>query len=118
MDLSDFPEPLRARIAERDARTPVEKVRAFLRGYVADSADPDEVRAALQRTAGTSIRFLRQDLAAIEFVLSEPSTPGTLLRLIVGDANRDLDRDPTDAGAAAVLAELAELLRAVIDDAA
>ncbi|MDT5040339.1 MAG: hypothetical protein QOE51_1324 [Actinoplanes sp.] len=118
MDLSELPEPLRARIAERDARTPVEKVRAFLRGYVADSDGPDEIRGALQRTARTNTRYLRQDLAAMELVLAEPHTPGTLLRLVVGDGNWDLDRNPTDAEAAAVLGELAEMLRTVIDDAA
>jgi len=42
--------------------------------------------------------------------------PGTLARLVGWDGNWVLD-DPSDAGAAQFLRELAQLLRAVLDEA-
>jgi hypothetical protein len=116
MDDPRLPEPLRARIAELEARPPLEKVRHFLRGYVADSDGLDEVRDEVRRSAQTNTHFLRLDLAAIESVLAETHAPGTLLRLVEGDGNRGLVDDPTDAGAAAYLRSLADLLREVIGE--
>ncbi|GIF00127.1 hypothetical protein [Paractinoplanes rishiriensis] len=115
MDDPRLPEPLRARIAELEARPALEKVRHFLRGYVADSDGLDEIRDEVRRSAQTSTHFLRLDLAAFESVLAETHSPGTLLRLVEGDGNRGLD-DSTDAGAAAYLGALADLLREVIGE--
>jgi hypothetical protein len=116
MDNPDLPEPLRARLAERQARPSVEKLRSFLHVYVEDSLDLDEVRDEIRQTAQDDTSQLRNDLAALEAVLAEPHEPGTLLRLVEGDGNWGLDHDQTDAGAAAFLRELAQTLRSVIDE--
>ncbi|MEU8817839.1 hypothetical protein [Actinoplanes sp. NPDC048796] len=113
MDTSGLPESLRARIAERSALSPVDKVRALLHGYVHDADSFDEIRDELEDTASTNTFFLKQYLVALETVLSEPQPDGTLLRLVAGDGNRGLD-DPTDAAAAAYLHRLLETLRTVI----
>ena len=104
-------------MAERDALPPMEKVRSLLRGHVADSDGIDEVHDELAMTAQTSTRYLRQQLAAIETILTDPLPPGTLLRLVEGDGGWPLDEDPTDAGAAHFLRELAGMLGDVIEQA-
>ena len=114
MDTSGLPEAMRARIAERTALPPIEKVRALLHGYVSDAEAFDEIRQELQSTARTNTFFLSQYLAALETVLSEPQPPGTLLRLVEGDGNWGIDHDQTDAGAAVFLGEIAQMLRDVI----
>jgi len=114
MDTSGLPESLQARVAARSALPPIEKVRALLHSYVEDAEDFDEIGAALRRTARTNDFHLRQYLEALETVLAEPQPPGTLLRLVEGDANWGIDHDQTDAGAAVFLHELADLLRSTI----
>jgi len=117
MDISGLPESLRGRIAERMALPPIGKVRALLHGYVADAGNFDEIRAELRRTARTNDFHLRQYLDALDMILAEPQPPGTLLRLVEGDANWDIDDDQTDAGAAVFLREVATTLRSVIAEA-
>ncbi|MFF5292828.1 hypothetical protein [Paractinoplanes globisporus] len=117
MDTSGLPESVRARIAERTALPAIDKVRSFLHGYVADAETLDEVQLEIQDTANVNTLFLRQYLEALETILSEPTPPGTLLRLVEGDANWGIDHDQTDAGAAAFLAGLARMLRSVIEAA-
>lgn len=115
METSSLPEPIRARIEALAARSPMETVRDFLRGHVMDTEGLDEVRADLKQVAQFDTVSLRQDLAAIESVLAEPPADGTLARLVGWDANWVLE-DPSDAGAAAFLDELASMLRSVIDE--
>jgi hypothetical protein len=115
MNTPSLPEPLRARIAERAARPPLEKVGHFLHFYVADSDGFDDVRSEIQRTASADPRSLREDLAALEAVLAEQHPPRTLLRLVEDDGNWGLDEDPTDGGAAAFLTQLAQLVRSALD---
>ena len=117
MDTSRLPEPLRARMAERDALPALEKVGSLLRGHVADTDGLEEVREELTMTARSSTRYLRQQLGAIETVLTEDLPAGTLLRLVEGDGLWPLDDDPTDAGAAHFLRELADLLSGIIQAA-
>ncbi|XVU27042.1 hypothetical protein ACQPZJ_08375 [Actinoplanes sp. CA-054009] len=117
MDPSQLPEPLRARMAEQAARSSVEKVRSLLLGHVADTDGIDEVRAQLRMTATHTTTYLRQDLDAIDAVLTEPLPQNTLLHLVAGDGGWPLDDDPTDAGASAFLRDLAGMIRAVIDEA-
>lgn len=112
--MSGLPDSARRRVAQRSALPPIDKVRALLHGYVADADDLVEVRAELQQTARTDTLFLRQYLEALEIVLAEPQPSGMLLRLVEGDANWGLDHDPTDAGAAVFLREVAEILRRVL----
>ena len=118
MDAPQIPESLRARMVEKDARPPLEKVRSLLRSHVADTDGWSEIRDELEITSQHSTRPLRQGLEAIETVLTEEELPpGTLLRMVAGDAGQPLDDDPTDAGAAAFLRELAGLIRSVLDEA-
>ncbi|WP_250036066.1 hypothetical protein [Paractinoplanes maris] len=117
MDLSQLPEPLRARMAERDARPALRKVRDFLQTYVMDAVDLDEMRADLSDTAGYSTRSLHQDLEALEWVLTAELPTGTLLHLVEDDANFGLDEDPTDAGATVFLRRVVDILREVLESA-
>lgn len=114
MDTSGLPESLRGRIAERAALPPLEKVRALLHGYVADAESFDEIRDEFRRTARVNDFHLRQYLDALDTILAGPTPPGTLLRLVEGDANWGIDHDQTEAGAAVFLREVAEMLRSVI----
>ncbi|GAA2492794.1 hypothetical protein [Winogradskya humida] len=115
MDTSSLPEPLRARMEQQAARSTWETVRDFIEGFVADTSGLDEVRTGLQQTADYSTRSLHTALAAIDAILVEPQPEGTLLRLVAGHGGWDLDHDPTDAGAAVFLHELAGMVRAVIE---
>jgi len=117
MDTSRIPEPLRARMAQMNARSPVEKVASLLGGYVADTDGIGEIQDGLRTTARHSTRSLRQALDAIDVVLGEELPPGTLLRLVAGEGGWPLDDDPTDAGAAAFLRELAGIIRAAVEEA-
>jgi len=117
MDPTGLPEPIRARMEQLAARPPIDKVRDFLSGYVADAGGLSEIRSDLQRVASFNTATLRADLEALESILSEPQAPGTLLHLVAGHGGWDLDDNPTDAGAGVVLGELAELVRAVVEQA-
>ncbi|MCU7726304.1 hypothetical protein ODJ79_21455 [Actinoplanes sp. KI2] len=118
MDPSRTRDTLRARMAELDARPPLEKVRDLLNGHVVDTDGWGEIRDELRMTVRHSARPLRQGLDAIDAVLAAELPPGTLLRMVAGEAGKSLDHDPTDAGAAAFLRELAALIRSVLDEAA
>jgi hypothetical protein len=103
-------------MAEKEARSPLENVRSLLRSHVADTDGWGEIRDEFVMTAQHSTRPLRQGLDAIDAVLSEETPPGTLLRLVAGDAGWPLDDDPPDAGAAVFLRELAGLIHTVLDE--
>lgn len=115
MDASGLPESMRARLEARDALPPLDRVREFLGSHVLDAESLDEVRADLHRTAQFSTVRHRGDLAALEAVVTEQHPAGTLARLVGWEANWVL-HDPSDAGAAQFLTELARLLREVIDE--
>jgi hypothetical protein len=118
METSGLPEPLRARMAELDGMPPLETVRRFLGGYVADADSLDEIRVDLGQLARVNTGSIRRNAAAIEALLAQPpSPPGTLARLVGSEGNWVLE-DPSDAGAAAFLHDLARLLRAVATAAA
>ena len=106
-----------ARSAEKDARPPLEKVRFLLRSHVADTDGWEEIRDELEMTSQHSARPLRQGLEAIDAVLAGHLPPGTLLRMVAGDAGWPLDDDPTDAGASTFLREFTGLIRSVLDEA-
>ena len=116
VNVSGLPEPLRSRVTDRTDLPTLDKVRYFLHAYVADDFELEEIRQNIRRTARRNTFFLRQYLAAMAEVLSEPQPPGTLMRLVEGDANRCIDHDQSDEGAAVVLRELADLLQSVIDE--
>jgi hypothetical protein len=116
MNLSELPEPLRRRLAERANAAPTETVRSFLHGAVSDAEDFDEIRAGLRRVAAVTTFGLYEDLAAIEAVLANPGPDGELARMIARDANWVLD-EFSDAAAARFLSELAQMHRDVIAEA-
>ncbi|MDQ0366560.1 hypothetical protein [Catenuloplanes indicus] len=113
--MSALPEPMRARLAAKNAMPPMEVLREFLMGDVADFS-LDEVRDNLAEIARGSTRSHERALAAIEAVLTDPPPAGELLHLVSWYANRAL-RDKTDAGAAGFLREVADILRDVITEA-
>lgn len=117
MNTSPIPEPLRARMAELEARSDVEKVRSLLNGYVQDTESIEEIRQELALTAQYNTHFLRQELEAVESLLTADLPSGTLFRLVAVNGGWDLDHEPTDAGAAAFLRELAGWVREAIDAA-
>ncbi|XVU28024.1 hypothetical protein ACQPZJ_13535 [Actinoplanes sp. CA-054009] len=105
--MSELPEPLRGAI---------EVVRGFLGFKVADAESLDEIRADLRQTAGVSTRKLRRELAAFEAVLADPPAEvGALARMVAWEGNWVLD-DPSDAGAARFLGELAQMVRDVLGE--
>jgi hypothetical protein len=57
---------------------------------------------------------VRRDAVAIEALLADPPPPGTLTRLVAWDGNWVLDDETSDAAAAAWLADLASLIRGVL----
>jgi hypothetical protein len=116
MDVSGLPEPMRARVEARNALSPLDRVREFLGSYVQDAESLDEIRADLRRTAQFSTIRHDGDLAALEAVVAGHYPPETLARLVGWEANWVLD-DPSDAGAARFLSELADMLRGVLDEA-
>ncbi|GAA2567428.1 hypothetical protein GCM10010435_46360 [Winogradskya consettensis] len=113
MDMSDLPEPLRARMAERDARSSMKVLQDFVARYLPEADGVEEMRADFLYTAGYNVSSLRQDLKAIEAVLAERPAAGVLSRLVAWEGNWVLD-DPSDEGAARFLGELAQVLREVI----
>ncbi|GAA0466168.1 hypothetical protein Aca07nite_77360 [Actinoplanes capillaceus] len=117
MNLSDLPEPMRARRADLDALPPIEKVRDMLHIYVEDADSFNEINQLMRRTTRRTTRRFQQYLEALETILSEPEPPGTLLRLVEWDANWNIDHDQTDNGAAAFLRQIAEMIRTVIREA-
>lgn len=115
--MTDLPDALRARMAELDSRPALDTVRDFLGTSVADAESLDEIRADHMQLAQVSTRAIRRDLAALEAVLADPpSEAGALARLVGWEGNWVLD-DPSDAGAAQFLQQLAQLLRDVLDEA-
>jgi len=116
MATADLPEWMRTQLAREAAQPPLETVRDFLMGHVADAESLDEVRARLRRIALHSTHLHRRVLDALEAVTSGSWPPNTMARLVGWDANWVLD-DPSDAGAADFLRELAGMLRGVIDEA-
>ncbi|WP_199746532.1 hypothetical protein [Amycolatopsis sp. WAC 01416] len=111
----EIPDVLRARMEE--PRPPaIEHVRLFLLTTVADALSLDEVRADAARTARVNREPVRRDAVAIETLLAESHPPGTLSVLVAWYANWVLTDDTSDADAAAWLADLASILREVLDE--
>jgi hypothetical protein len=116
MDPSGLPEPLRTRMAQLDAMPALETAQIFLGTVVGDASSLDALRADLTNLAQSNTHSHHRYLHALETILSEPQPPGTLLQLVEGYGNWSLDHDPTDAGAAAFLGELIQMLREIIND--
>jgi hypothetical protein len=109
-------EELEARLraeAQAQAPPPLEKTRNFLRSYCADADGFDEIRDEAARAAAYNPRPLQDALQAIESVLADPPTNGSIGHMVAVDGNRQL-ADPSDQGALAYLSQLADLLREVL----
>lgn len=113
MDLSRLPEAMRRRAEERNGRSPLQVVTDLVSAYLSHADGFDEVMGEIQSTAAHNVGYVRSEIAAIEKVLAEPQSPGTLANLIAWEGNWVL-ADPSDAGAATFLSELAEHMRAVV----
>jgi hypothetical protein len=75
-----------AHLARQEALPPLETVREFLLGHVADAESLDEVRARLRRIAQHSTRMHRRVLAGLEAVLAISWPSETLVRWSAGMA--------------------------------
>ncbi|MEO3748834.1 hypothetical protein [Plantactinospora sp. B5E13] len=113
MDLSRLPESARRHAEKRLARTPLEVVTDLVAGYLADADGFDEVIDDIRGAAAYNVRNVQRQIAAIEQVLAEPQPPNALAHIVAWRGNWVLD-DPSDVGAAAFLAELADHMRAVV----
>lgn len=117
MDTSQLPESIRRRLDELDAMSSMEAAERFVGAYLGDVDSLDNVRDHMRNVAATSTRSHRRYLAGLEAVLADPPpAEGTLAHLVGWTGNWVLD-DPSERGAAAFLAELAEMLREVIAEA-
>lgn len=96
---------------------PMEKVERFVSTYLSGGDSLDEARAHMRLTAANTTRWLRQELRALEVVLADPPSEQNALAHLVGWVGNWVLDDPSDQGAAAFLAELAEMLREVIAEA-
>jgi hypothetical protein len=115
MDDETFRARLRAREQELGAASPRQTVARFLRSYCSGADGLDEVRADVSRTVASHPEPVRRYLGALDALLAEPPSAGSLARLVALDANWALD-DPSDAGARAWLEALAALIRGALDE--
>jgi hypothetical protein len=106
----EVPEGLRAR-ANRPSPPPLEQVRTFLRGHVADAESLDEVRADLASLAEVNAGTVRRIAEAITALLADPPPAGVLATLVAWDGNWVLEDDTSDALAARWLGDLSDLVR-------
>ncbi|GAA0466151.1 hypothetical protein GCM10009531_69190 [Actinoplanes capillaceus] len=116
-ELSELPEWLRDRILEHLTRPAMDAVQDLLQTFVEDAVGLDEIRREMRDAARAETFFLRLERDALESILAEPQQEGTLRWLVEVDCNWGIDDDPTDRGAAVVLRQIADILRAAIEEA-
>lgn len=95
-------------------KTPLEETRKFLRRYWSDEDGSDTIYDDMKRTISLSPKPITAGLQAIEALLKAPLPEGTLLHLVVWDANHPLE-EATEEAARAWLQEIAEFTREVIE---
>jgi hypothetical protein len=115
MNLSRLPEASRRRAEELSARSSLETVGDLAAGYLAAGDSLKEVIDHVRGKAAYNIRAVRRELAAVERVLAEPQSEGVLAYIVAWRGNWVLD-DPSDTGAAAFLAQLADYMRAAVSE--
>lgn len=113
MDLDEFRRKVQERAEAAASRPPLDEVRGFLRHYWSDAFGADEVRQTLERRCANNPDVMAGHLRALDALLANPPAEGELTTLVVWDGNVPLD-PPTDAAAAAWLAEAAKMLRSVL----
>lgn len=95
---------------------PLEATRNFVHHFFSDDSW-EEAREDIARRSVEYPRTVLAGLAGIEGLLANPpAEQAVLYNLVMWDANKGLDDDPTDEGAAAWLREVAEMVREVLGD--
>ncbi len=95
---------------------PLEAAAKFLRSFFADN-NWEEAEEELVSRVTINPRSVLAGLAGMEGLLADPpAEEGVLYNLVMWDANKGLDYDPTDAGATAWLQEVAEMVREILGD--
>lgn len=112
----EIPDHLRARLQRQPSKPPLDQVRDFVSSYAADAESMDEIRRDLARMSQVNVETVRRKAVAIEALLADPPAEGELARLVGWDGNWVLD-DPSDAGAAAWLRTLAQMIREIVAEA-
>src|SRR4029450_2956939 len=108
----DMPEHLRAKM-NAPPGPPIAEARKFLRSYWGDEGETAAVRDDMARTIALSPRDVIRGLQASEALLRDPPPPGTLVDMVLWDANHPMSSG-TDEAARAWLSEQAEMVREVL----
>jgi hypothetical protein len=114
MKKPELPKSLRDRL-NAPPPPPLDTARQFLRSYWGDEGMMDAVREDLKKTVAISPRSVIQGLQSIESVLATSHEPGTLLNMVLWDANHPLE-NPNDEAARRWLLEVVDLVRNVLGD--
>ena len=112
--MTDMPEILKAKL-NAPPSPPFEEARQFLRRYWGDEGILDAIRVQMEDTISFNPKLVVHGLQAIETLLADPPADGTLLDMVLWDANHPLD-DPNEESAKTWLREMAEFVRDVLGD--
>jgi hypothetical protein len=110
----DIPEILKNKL-NAASKPPIEEAKQFLRRYWGDEAMLDAIRIQMENTISFSPSSIVRGLVAIEALLATPLPDGTLLDMVLWDANHPLD-DPSEQSAKVWLQEIAEFVRDVLGE--
>ncbi|MEH1766432.1 hypothetical protein [Nostoc sp.] len=110
----DIPEIIKNKL-NTTSKPSLEEARQFLRRYWGDETMLDEIRIQMENTVSFSPSSVIRGLEAIEAVLVTPLPDGTLLDMVLWDANYPLD-DPSEGSAKAWLKDISEFVRNVLGD--
>jgi|GEM_PF-3061056 len=112
--MTDMREIFKA-ILNAPPKPPLEEAIHFLSGYWGDEGMLDAIHAEMEETIAFNPRSVVRGLQAIETLLLDPPADGTLLDMVLWDANHPLD-DPSEESAKIWLREMAEFVRDVLGD--
>jgi hypothetical protein len=110
----DIPESLKNRL-NATSKPPLEEAKQFLRRYWGDETRLDVIRTEMEDTISFNPISIVRGMVAIETLLATPLPNGTLLDMVLWDANHPLD-DPGEKSAKIWLQEIVEYVRDVLGD--
>lgn len=110
--MSEVPEILRAKL-NAPPKPPLEEARGFLQRYWGDEGMLDAIRVDMEKTIAFNPKSIIWGLQAIEALLLDPPSEGTLLDMVLWDANHPLS-DPSEASAKKWLMEIEGFVRDVL----
>jgi hypothetical protein len=110
----DIPEILKNKL-NATSKLSIEDAKQFLRRYWGDETMLESIRTQMENTISFSPRSIVRGLLAIEVLLATPLPNGTLLDIVLWDANHPLD-DPSEQSAKIWLQETVEFVRSVLGD--